>query len=218
MMTRRWYPASPSGRRARAESAGAHQALGEERDDPQDAPARDRWEAWSNACSEEERRLYEGGDALDEGGDALVARSRSRTPTSQRSPSPTPSRVEWMATLIEAGASDVREGIIRAKSVPPYPPSSQPGFFPRRVTPTPAVPPSPAPPTPAEVAATARASWATARSRSPAPHVASPLSPPLGPAGGPAPVGPRSCLPPTVWQQLQEQLLHAITRKELHKD
>ena len=52
--------------------------------------------------------------ALDEGGDALVARSRSRTPTSQRSPSPTPSRVEWMATLIEAGASDVREGIIRA--------------------------------------------------------------------------------------------------------
>ena len=113
MMTHRWYTDSPLGRRAilRAlgydESAGAHQALGEERDDPQDAPARDRWEAWSNACSEEERRLYEGGDALDEGGDALVARSRSRTPTSQRSPSPSPAHLRMMATLIEAGASDL---------------------------------------------------------------------------------------------------------------
>ena len=41
------------------------------------------------------------------GGDALVARSRSRTPTSQRSPSPSPAHLRMMATLIEAGASDL---------------------------------------------------------------------------------------------------------------
>ena len=40
-------------------------------------------------------------------GSAMAARSRSRTPTSQRSLSPSPAHLEWMATLIEAGASDV---------------------------------------------------------------------------------------------------------------
>ena len=40
-------------------------------------------------------------------GSAIAIRSRSRTPTSQRSPSPSPARLEMMATLIEAGASDL---------------------------------------------------------------------------------------------------------------
>ena len=40
-------------------------------------------------------------------GSAMATRSRSRTPTSQRSPSPSPAHLRMMATLIEAGASDL---------------------------------------------------------------------------------------------------------------
>ena len=58
--------------------------------------------------SETEDEQVKTGEGKGKGkGSAMATRSRSRTPTNQRSPSPSPAHLRMMATLIEAGASDL---------------------------------------------------------------------------------------------------------------